>query len=134
MDDGRFVVPLPRKKIVKPLGESWSQFVCRFLSLEYSLRRKGQFKELRKVIEEYLELGHYEIVPTDDFNKSPQDVFYLPVHAVRKESSTTIKIRAVFDASAKSSCGMSLNDILLVGTTVLLMCSSFSITPQCHYH
>ena len=51
-------------------------------------------------------------------NKSPQDVFYLPVHAVRKESSTTTKIRAVFDASAKSSSGMSLNDILLVGTTV----------------
>ena len=43
---------------------------------------------------------------------------YLHVHAVRKESSTTTKIRAVFDASAKSSSGMSLNDILLVGPTV----------------
>ena len=30
MDDGRFVVPLPSKKIVKPLGESWSQCVRRF--------------------------------------------------------------------------------------------------------
>ena len=88
------------------------------LSLSYSLRRKGQFKELSKVMEEYLELGHSEIVPTDDLNKSPQDVYYLPVHAVRKESSTTTKIRAVFDASAKSSSGMSLNDILLVGPTV----------------
>ena len=75
MDDGRFVVPLPRKKIVKPLGESRSQCVLRFLFLEYSLRRKGQFKELSKVMEEYLELGHSEIVPTDDLNKSPKDVF-----------------------------------------------------------
>ena len=34
------------------------------------------------------------------------------MHAVRKES------RAVFDASTKSSTGVSLNDILLVGPTV----------------
>ena len=51
-------------------------------------------------------------------NKPPQRVFYLPIQAVVKESSTTSKIRAVFDASAKSSTGTSLNDTLLVGPTV----------------
>lgn len=65
-------------------------------------------------MEEYLELGHAEIVPADDLNKPPEDVFYLPL----KESSTTTKLLAVFDASAKSSSGMSLNDMLLVGPTV----------------
>ena len=40
------------------------------------------------------------------------------MHVVRKESSTTTKIRAVFDASARSTTGVSLNDILLVGPTV----------------
>ena len=40
------------------------------------------------------------------------------MHAIRKESSTTTKIRAVFDASAKSSTGISLNDTLLVGPTI----------------
>ncbi len=40
------------------------------------------------------------------------------MHAVCKEQSTTTKIRAVFDASAKSSSGVSLNDMLLVGPTV----------------
>lgn len=45
-------------------------------------------------------------------------VFYLPMHTVRKEHSTTTKIRAVFDTSAKSSTGVSLNDTLLVGPTV----------------
>ena len=42
----------------------------------------------------------------------------LPMHAVYKSSSSTTKIRAVFDASAKSSSGVSLNDILLVGPTI----------------
>ena len=34
MDDGRFMVPLPRKYQHKPLGESCSQAVRQFLSLE----------------------------------------------------------------------------------------------------
>uniref|UniRef100_A0A1X7VHG3 Reverse transcriptase domain-containing protein n=1 Tax=Amphimedon queenslandica TaxID=400682 RepID=A0A1X7VHG3_AMPQE len=40
------------------------------------------------------------------------------MHTVCKETSTTTKIRAVFDASAKSFTGVSLNDTLLVGPTV----------------
>ena len=35
-----------------------------------------------------------------------------------KDASTTTKVRAVFDASAKSSTGVSLNDTLLVGPTI----------------
>ncbi len=35
--DGRFVVPLPRNPEVKPIGESRSQAVRRFLTLEKSL-------------------------------------------------------------------------------------------------
>ena len=40
------------------------------------------------------------------------------MHAVRKESSTTTKLRAVFDTSMKSTSGVSLNDTLMVGPTV----------------
>ena len=40
------------------------------------------------------------------------------MHAVVKESSTTTKVRAVFDASVKTSTSDLLNDILLVGPTV----------------
>ena len=70
-------------------------------------------------MEECFDREHAEIVPTADLRKSPKDFFYLPMHAVRKESSTTTKIQAVFDASAKSSTGIiSLNDTLLVGPTI----------------
>lgn len=40
------------------------------------------------------------------------------MYVVRKEESTTTKLRVVFNASAKSSTGVSLNDSLLVGPTV----------------
>ena len=63
-------------------------------------------------------MKHAESVPEADLTKPPEDVFYLLMHVVRKESSTTTKIRAVFDASVKSTTGVSLNDILLVGPTV----------------
>ena len=63
-------------------------------------------------------MGHAEAVPDTDLEKPCQNVFYLPMHAVIKTSSTTTPIQAVFDTSAQSSTGVSLNDQLLVGPTV----------------
>ena len=117
-EEGRFIVPLPRKPNAKPLGESRTQAVRRFMSLEHSLRSKNQFQEFSDVIQEYLDMSHAEVVPMADLQKPREEVFYLPMHAVLKESSTTTKIRAVFDASAKSSSGVALNDQLLVGPTI----------------
>ena len=116
--EGRFIVSLPRRSGVKPLGESRSQAVRRFFFLERSLLKKGQHKQFDQVMKEYLELGHAEAVPINDLTNPPPEIFYLPMHAVYKYSSTTTKIRAVFDASAKSTTGVSLNDCLLVGPTV----------------
>ncbi|XP_033230028.1 uncharacterized protein LOC117181463 [Belonocnema kinseyi] len=44
--------------------------------------------------------------------------YYLPHQAVVRESSLTTKLRVVFDASAKTTTGISLNDILMVGPTI----------------
>ena len=115
---GRFVVPLPRKSDAGAIGESHSQAVRRFLLLERSLCSWKEFQAFDKVIGDYFDKGHAEPVPDDDQQKPPREVFYLPMHAVRKESSTTTKLRAVFDASAKSSTSVSLNDTLLMGPTV----------------
>ena len=49
-------------------------------------------------------------------------VFYLPMHTVCKVTSTTTKLHVVFDDSAKSSLGISLNNQLLIGPTVHARC------------
>ena len=65
-ESGRFLVPLPKKPHCKPLGESRSQAVRRYLSLERSLQSKNRFGEFSSVMEEYFEQGHAELVPTPD--------------------------------------------------------------------
>ena len=115
---GRFIVPLPKNAQCKQIGESRSQAVRRFHSLERSLYANRQFEEFAGVMNEYLELKHAEPVPPSELGKPHSETFYLPMHAVRKEHSTTTKLRVVFDASAKSASGTSLNDTLLVGPTI----------------
>ena len=115
---GRFIVPLPKRSLETDLGESRSQAVRRFLSFERSLHAKGSFPEVRKVIDEYLVDDHAEEVPIADLEKPVQEVFYLLIHVVHKESSTTTKVRVVFDASASTSSGISLNDTLMAGPNV----------------
>ena len=116
-EDGRFIVQLLWKPDAKPLGESRGQAVRRFITLGQSLRSKGRFKVVDEVMQEYFELGHAELVPVPDLKKPPSQVFYFPIHVVQKESSATTKVRAVFDASAKSTTNVSLNDTL-VGPTI----------------
>ena len=69
-------------------------------------------------MEEHFKMNHAELVPVADLQKPPKEIFCLPMHAVRKEHSSTTKLRVVFDASAKSASGISLNDLLLVRPTV----------------
>ncbi|XP_055542646.1 uncharacterized protein LOC129728249 [Wyeomyia smithii] len=45
-------------------------------------------------------------------------VYYLPHHAVVKESSSTTRVRVVFGASARTDSGYSLNNILLKGPQI----------------
>lgn len=62
-------------------------------------------------IAEYISLGHMELAsPTID-----KPTYYLSHHPVFKTDSTTTKMRVVFDGSATSKSGLSLNDIMLRG-------------------
>ena len=107
-----FVVLLPLKDDAVPLGESRTNTVHSFKVLERSCA-KNQFEEFAACI--YFELGHAEPVPTKEMN---HENYYMSMHAVRKDSSTTTKLRVVFDAFAETDSGSSLNDQFLVGPTV----------------
>jgi len=54
----------------------------------------------------------------DDSEIDVKTSYYLPHHAVFKETSSTTKLRVIFDASCKSTSGLSLNDMLLIGPTI----------------
>ncbi|XP_062699648.1 uncharacterized protein LOC134284654, partial [Aedes albopictus] len=58
---------------------------------------------------EYRSLGHMEEVSEDD-----RSGYYIPHHAVYKVTSSTTKIRVVFDASARTTTGVALNDIKIL--------------------
>jgi len=63
-------------------------------------------------IREYIRLGHMEKINDSELNEPG---YYLPHHPVFKCTSLTTKLRVVFDASCKTSTGISLNDTLMVG-------------------
>ncbi|XP_055528038.1 uncharacterized protein LOC129720575 [Wyeomyia smithii] len=98
--EGRYMVRLPRKPdFAIMLGESEATARRRFELLERHLQRDPDLKA------EY-------------HNSDDTDCYYLPHHPVFKDSSTTTKVRVVFDGSARTSTGFSLNESLCVGPVV----------------
>jgi len=116
-ESGRFIVRLPFRDNVDKLGDSREIALKRFDSLERRLKsNKTLHAKYSEFMREYIALGHMSPVPDGDQESKP--IVYLPHHGVFKDSSATTKIRVVFDASAKTSSGVSLNDTLLVGPTI----------------
>lgn len=112
--DGRFIVQLPFKGGKVDLGDSSKIAIKRFISLERRFRQDELFKKAYvESFQENLNLGIIERVPVEDLNS--EAVFFLPHSGVFKKSATLQKIRIVFDGSAKSSNGLSLNDNLMTG-------------------
>ena len=116
-EEKRYTVKLPRKDNPPRLGESKTQATNRAVANDRSLKRKGNLSAFQQVMGEYEVMGHSQEVNETEHPNNPQS-YYMPVHAVIKESSTSTKLRPVFDASAKTTSGYSLNDILEVGPTL----------------
>lgn len=111
--DGRFIVQLPFRENAPTLGDSKSSAVKSLQHLERRFIKNPELKtQYTNFIDEYLQLGHMSLI-THDVEEHRS--FYLPHHPVFKMSSTSTKIRVVFDASRKTNTGASLNNTLMVG-------------------
>ncbi|XP_076298325.1 uncharacterized protein LOC143217670 [Lasioglossum baleicum] len=113
-ESGRYIVALPFNEKREQLGESYSRALKRFRTLERKLERDPELRDqYTKVIDENRSLGHMTRV-----TNTHAPGFYLPHHAVIKPTSSTTKLRVVFDGSAKTSTNLSLNDTLRIGPTL----------------
>lgn len=109
---GRFCVKLPLKDSPDCLGDSYKQAKRRFLNLEKRFQKNSELKtQYTEFIREYADLGHL----TKSHDPHPNPSYYLCHHAVFKEESESTKTRVVFDGSAPTTSGYSVNDILMVG-------------------
>lgn len=113
LEDGRFCVKLPLKTNPDKLGDSYYLARKRFESLERRFQRHPEVKQQYvSFIQEYIDLGHASEI------ERPEKAVILPHHPVLKEQSDSSPCRVVFDASAKTCTGLSLNDTMMVGPTV----------------
>lgn len=112
--DGKLIVALPFRESEFPIiGPSKHIAMRRYLNLEKRLENNLKLKEeYTKTITDYIQQGHLLKITAPS---SPGFEYFLPHHAVIKESSTTTKVRVVFDGSCKSADSTSLNDHLLTG-------------------
>lgn len=113
---GRLIVKIPFNTLKNYLGDTFEMAQKRFFSLEKKLNSDHQLKlEYSKFIQEYESLGHMTKISSQNINNECGFHFYLPHHAVFKSTSLTTKLRVVFDGSAKSDTGISLNDAQFTG-------------------
>ncbi|XP_049865557.1 uncharacterized protein LOC126366489 [Pectinophora gossypiella] len=116
LEDGRFCVKVPLKESPQLLGDSLQRAEKCFLSLERRLQNQPKLNQLYKdFMSEYESLGHMSAVDTSESDKLGN---FIPHHGVLRESSSTTKLRAVFNASSPTTSGVTYNDIQMVGPTI----------------
>ncbi|KAL4121517.1 hypothetical protein QTP88_014012 [Uroleucon formosanum] len=91
------------------LGSSRSLALNRLYNLEHRLSKDPElYKAYRNFMEEYITLCHMKLA-------TREGIYFIPRLVVVKRQKNDLKIRVVFDASAVSSLGRSLNDCLVTG-------------------
>ncbi|GBN93924.1 hypothetical protein AVEN_200012-1 [Araneus ventricosus] len=112
-ETGRYIVKLPIIEGKRSaLGDS-KEIAERRLNLLWKRldKNKTMATQYKAFIDEYFQLNHMERILDSVDPKSSE--YYIPHHAVFRPESTSTPLRVVFDASANSSNGVSLNSILL---------------------
>ena len=131
-DEGRYVVSLPLKRTGELPGPNRRSALSRLERLESRLSRDPDLREgYCKFLIEYESLSHLEVAKSESS-------YIIPHSCVIKESSSTTRLRVVFDCGAKAANNVSLNDVSLKGPKLqkdggelLLLFSLFPIALTC---
>ncbi|XP_029165636.1 uncharacterized protein LOC114936562 [Nylanderia fulva] len=113
--DGRYIVRLPfRNGPPIEIGESREIAARRLSSLLRRINNQPAIKqEYAEFMSEYAQLNHMKVIaPVDSVNSQ---VVYIPHHPVIRETSSTTRLRVVFDASCTTS-----NDIAKMYRQILV--------------
>ncbi|XP_076397821.1 uncharacterized protein LOC143266093 [Megachile rotundata] len=120
LPDGRFQVRLPFNIQPTPQLASTKHAAARMLSAmsrRFALDDGFRLK-YKEFMEEYLALRHMTPAPPAP---SPVEgrLCYLPHHGVLKSAEGNVKLRVVFNGSARTSTGISLNSCLFAGPNLM---------------
>lgn len=112
LEDGRYEVKIPMKtNFEQHLGTSKPQAVAQLRQLEKRLAKDELLSEsYNNFIAEYVALNHMK-----QCTLPREPSCFLPHHGVVRLDSTTTKLRVVFNASARTSSGHSLNELMECG-------------------
>ena len=111
-EEGRYIVQLPLKPdLEEKLGASKSTALAQFKQLERKFSRQQKLAEAYKIFMEDYQLLNHMVECTSNEKLS----CYLPHHCVQRPESTTSPIRVVFNPSAKTTSGYTLNDLMYQG-------------------
>lgn len=107
--DGRYVVPMPIKSDALPLGDSRRTAYRRYMQLERKFEKNPKYyQQYVKFMQDYIDKGHMSLLQTPFNPNEPH--YFIPHHGIDNG-----KFRVVFDGSATTSSGESLNDVQLLG-------------------
>ena len=116
MIDQRYYVSLPWRPDHPPLLCNYLNASDRLSRLYRKLDKNPElYREYGIALDDFLSNSYVESVETDLHDYG----FYMPHRPAIKTSSTTYKVRPVFDASANGSNGVSLNQCLFTGPSLI---------------
>nr|CAI5836912.1 unnamed protein product [Callosobruchus analis] len=112
--DNRFVVSIPFKEPLTKLGDSKLAALKRLYSMENKLAKNTKLKQTYyQFMADYEKAGYMTKLQKPD---NSHVCYYLPHHGVFKETSSSTRLRVVFDGSSPSDTNISLNELQYVGS------------------
>jgi len=116
--EGRYIVRLPVISTLPDLSTTRKAASSMLLAMERRFIKDASLEEeYKRFMREYERLGHMtRVEPAEEDAKR---VCYLPHHGVLRETSSTTKLRVVFNGSVEITGGESLNKNMLIGQNLL---------------